>query len=55
MEQKVRSVEYRCTYCGKRVVRGAKMGKPLAAACPAREKFSNGKKPPHRWEKINEF
>lgn len=55
MEKKIRSVEYRCMYCGKRVTRGVNMGRPLASSCPARDATSSGKKPPHRWEKIREF
>lgn len=42
-------IEYICTYCGQKVVRGAQMGRPMPGNCPRKPKDSAGKMKPHTW------
>ena len=45
---RITNVDYMCVYCGRRVVRSIKTGRPLAGICTAR-KLPNGRPLPHRW------
>lgn len=38
------SIEYMCTYCGRKEIRGWNSGRPQPGVCPRR-----GGKLPHRW------
>lgn len=42
-------IEYMCTYCGRKQVQGASMGRPQPGICPRR----NGSAP-HSWVKNRE-
>lgn len=44
------SIEYMCTYCGKRELRGDKAGRPSPGKCPRKK---NGG--PHSWVKNKKF
>lgn len=46
-----KSIEYICTVCGMKQVKGATMGKPQPGSCPRKPKYSNGKTRPHSWVK----
>ena len=50
MERKHYTVEYMCTYCGKKEARPKNTGRPMPGRCPRR----NGDMP-HRWVKNKEF
>lgn len=42
-------IEYICTYCGKRVLRGAIAGRPDPGTCPRKGKTKDGRTYPHTW------
>lgn len=45
MEQnKPNKIEYMCTYCGKKDIRGVRSGRPLPGKCMRRKSDM-----PHRW------
>ena len=44
MAERKKSVQYMCTYCGRKETRREDFGRPLPGTCPRR-----GKNMPHRW------
>ena len=40
-------IEYICTYCGQKQMRGATSGRPMPGNCPRKERMSDGKMRPH--------
>lgn len=45
-----RSIEYICTYCGKKTLKNKSLGRPDPGTCQRR-----GKNMPHRWVKNREL
>lgn len=46
----MKSIEFMCTYCGTKIVRGEQAGRPSPGNCPRRKK-KDGTYQPHRWVK----
>jgi len=42
-------VEWMCSYCGMRMVRDAKGGRPMPGTCNRKGKTAAGKTKPHSW------
>jgi len=47
---KIKFIEYKCTYCGKTITKGAVMGRPDPGKCPRK----TGDKP-HSWVKNRSY
>jgi len=51
----VNNVEYMCSYCGKKVVKNIKSGRPDPGTCPRKGKTKTGKTSPHSWRVNRKF
>ena len=49
MPNKISSIEYICTWCGAKIIRGATSGRPSPGNCPRKPKDRDGKMKPHTW------
>lgn len=45
----VKYIQYMCSWCGKRVMRGATTGRPDPGQCPRKNKTKDGRSKPHTW------
>ena len=44
-----KQIEYMCSWCGKRIVKTAIVGRPEPGQCPKKGKTRDGKMKPHTW------
>lgn len=44
-----KKIEYMCSWCGKREIRFAIMGRPSPGSCSRKTKTRDGKMRPHTW------
>lgn len=42
-------IEYICTWCGAKVIRGPTLGRPQPGCCPRKPRGRDGKMRPHTW------
>ena len=42
-------IEYICTWCGAKAIRGINAGRPMPGNCPRKESGKDGRKKPHTW------
>lgn len=49
MNSKPTRIEYMCSYCGTKQIRGIATGKPQPGICHRKGKTSDGKSKPHTW------
>ena len=49
--QKNYMIEYICTYCGAKKLKGLNMGRPEPGACPRKGKTADGRPKPHSWRR----
>ena len=47
----IRTIEYKCTWCGATTSRPANSGRPSPGNCPRKPKDRNGTPKPHTWVK----
>ena len=45
----IHTIEYICTYCGKRTLRSSISGRPYPDNCPRKPKNKDGSMKPHTW------
>lgn len=55
MPQKLASIDYVCTWCGKHDLRSANMGRPAPGVCPRKPKSRDGQSKPHTWTVNRKF
>lgn len=49
MERKHITIEYICTWCGKREAKSQMSGRPSPGTCPRKPKSRDGQSKPHTW------
>ena len=49
MEKKVKTIEWKCTWCGMTKIRS--IGRPDPGNCPRKGKTKDGRPKPHTWVK----
>lgn len=42
-------IEYMCSWCGRKIVKGSAFGRPEPGQCPRKGKTRDGKMKPHTW------
>lgn len=45
------AIEYICTYCGAKRIKGENQGRPEPGTCPRKGKGADGKGRPHSWRR----
>ena len=48
-DRKPRTVEYKCSWCGRIALRGINSGRPSPGVCDRKGKTADGRTKPHTW------
>ena len=48
-DMEIKKIEYMCSWCGKRVMRTTRVGRPEPGQCPRKGKTADGRPKPHTW------